>query len=427
MSNPSSPSQLAYFYEITTQGLGPANGAAWVTACGALTTGARIRHIAEGLDVSGIEMAAVPDERSQTTVFGKEYDVKGLRNVTFPMTLYVTGSGATTAATTQIAQTALGGLLGHCLGGAHRSNSTLLTGGGHTTTVVNVTANTNIAAGCLVMVEDATDGTIAVRRVLSIASLAITLDEALPFTPVDGDTMRGMITAYIDESVLADSSVGPTTLSWLIQKGLATTENFELNGCKTELKSLSLPRGGLPVLAFETMAASFDPPGTAPSPTWAATTIHGNAPVSIGPDSIWTYQTQGTTTINAIHVNEANIEFGVPVIKVETTTEVDADMEGVQSYTTGPADTVATLNVVPFASTPWTQFASDTYKRLRFYKRAGNGQIFAVCIPKCQIRPPKRGTAGAVSSNALTLVAHPADDAGNLTALSTSKILVGIG
>lgn len=430
MTTSAFPSFAAYYVE-STQGTGPANGGAWVTAAASIATGARLRHVADSLDVSGLQQATVEDERSQTTVFGKSGKVKGLRNVSFPMGVYLTGSGATTAAASQIAATALSTFLEHMLGGSHRSNSTLLAGGSHTTTVINVTATTNLTPGCLVMVEDATDGTIAVRRILSIASLAVTLDEALPFTPVDGDTVRGMVTCYIDESVLVDSSgAAGRTWSWLLQKGLSGAEAFEVNGCKTELKTIQLSRGALPMLQTETMGASFDPPGTAPTPTWSTTTIHGNAPVSVGPDSIWTYQTYGTTTLNAIHVNESTIEVGVPVVAVDTNTEVDDGMEGRQGYTTQPADTTIALNVVPMAATPWTDFAADTYKRLRFYKRALNGQIVCVHFSRCHIaEAPKRGTAGAVSSVGLGLVAHP--DLDNASAsnasLWTSKILIGIG
>lgn len=422
MTTSTKPSQLAYFQEVT-QGTGPADGAAWVAGA------TQIRHLGETLDVSGIEQAVVEDERSQDDIFSVEYSVKGLRNTSFPFSVYMTGSGATTAPAAQISETPLMTLLEHCLGGLHRSNSTLLAGGGHTTTTINVTAATNIVHGCLIAVEDVTDGTIAVRRVLDVNTLAVVLDEALPFTPVDTDIVHGMATIYVDETVLVDSSVGPTTMSWLIQKGLAAAlENFEMNGCKTELKSISLQRGGLPTLAFETMAASFDPPGTAPTPTWTATPS-GFAPVSIGPDTVVTYQTQGTTTLAPIHVSDFSVEVGVPVVAVDTNTEVEDGMEGRQGYTTQPADTTVTMNIVPFGSSHWTQFAADTLRRVRFYKRANEGQLFAVHFSRCEIKPPKRGTSGAVSSSQVMLRAHKdatSSEAANQQ-MWRSKILLGIG
>lgn len=416
------PSQLAFFPEVT-QGTGPANGAAWVAG------GVRIRHIGDSFDVSGVEQQVVADERSQEGIFDEEYSVKGLRNTSFPFATYMTGSGIATAATTQIAITPLMTLLAHALGGIHRSNSTTLSGGGHTTSTINVASATNIVHGCLIAVEDVTDGTVAIRRVLDVNTLAVVLDEVLPFTPADTDLVHGMATIYVDETVLVDSSAGPTTFSWLGQKGLAAAlENWEFNGCKSELKSLALERGGLPLLTFDTMAASFDPPGTAPSPTWTSDPI-GNAPVSIGPDSVITYQTQGTTTINAVQVAKFAIEVGVPVVPVDTNTEVEDGMEGRQGYTTQPADTVISLDIVPFASTPWTHFAADSLRRLRFYKRAQEGQLFAVHFSRCELKPPKRGVAGQVSANSLTLRALK--DATNSEATNQqmwrSKILLGIG
>ena len=422
MTTSTKPSQLAYFPEVT-QGTGPADAAAWVT------DGTRIRHLGETLDVSGIEQAVVEDERSQEGIFNLEYSVKGLRNTSFPFSVYLTGSGATTAASSQIAETPLMTLLEHALGGLHRSNSTTLSGGGHTTTTINVASATNIVHGCLIAVEDVTDGTIAIRRVLDVNTLAVVLDEVLPFTPADNDLVHGMATIYVDETVLVDSSAGPTTFSWLAQKGLAAAlENFELNGCKSELKTISLERGALPVLAFDTMVASFDPPGTAPSPTWTATPS-GSAPVSIGPDTVITYQTQGTTTLAPIHVNSFSVEVGVPVVAVDTNTEVDSGMEGRQGYTTKPADTTVTMNIVPFGSSHWTQFAADTLRRVRFYKRANEGQLFAVHFSRCEIKPPKRGTAGDVSSTMVTLRAHPdavSSEASN-QAMWRSKLLLAIG
>jgi hypothetical protein len=406
MTSSSKPSQVAFYVE-TTQGTGPADGSAWVTAVGSLSTGARLRHIGESLDVSGIEQQVVEDERSQLGVWNLESKVKGLRNTSFPMNMYFAGSGITTSAAAQMAVTAQGVLLGHCFGGSHRCNTTLLAGGGHTTTVINVTSATNIVRGCLVKVLDDSTGEIAWAEVTDVDTLAITLDEALPFTPADGDSILGTTTIFPDESVLMDSAVGPTTFSWLIQKGSQNDlKAWELNGAKTELKSISLSRGALPLMSFETQAASFDPPQTAPNPTWAGATIHGSAPVSIGPDTVWVYQTYGTTTRNAIHVSESSIEIGIPVIPDDTNTEVEDGMEGRRGYATGPADTMITLNVTPMASTPWTDFSADTYKRLRFYRRGSEGQTVCIHFSRCELLPPKQATASSVLTHSLTLRAH---------------------
>lgn len=426
MTTSSSPSQLAYFPE-TTQGTPPANGVAWVAG------GRRIRHLASALDPSGLAQAVVEDERSQTSVFGLNTKVKGLRGVQQPVGLYLTGSGATTADGDQIAETDLMILLEHALGGLHRSNSTVLDAGGHTTTVINVEDATNIIEGCLIAIEDTSaDSLLYVRRVLDVSTLAITLDEALPFTPVDDDVVHGMATAYIDETILVDSNGagGPYTMSWLIQKGLpAALENWQLHGGKLQLDSIDLPRGGLPSVSGTIFAASFVGPGTAPSPSWTVAPS-GPAPVSIGPRTEIQFQDYGTTTANHIQVGECSITVGVPVVVTETVTEVQSNMEGVASYATQPADTMTTLGIVPMAASFWADFAVDQFISFRWSKIAGPGQIFAIAMPRCEIASmPKRGTQNAVSRADVELRAHPDEEITGASnqALVTSKILIGVG
>lgn len=426
MTTSAFPSQLAYFPEVT-QGTPPVNGAAWVAG------GRRIRHIASVLDPAGLQQSVVEDERSQTRVFAHNTKVKGLRGVQQPVGLYLTGSGAVTADGDQIAETDLMTILEHALGGLHRSNSTVLDGGGHTTTVINVEDATNIIEGCLIAVSDTSAGTPpVVRRVLDVSTLAITLDEALPFTPVDDDVVHGMATAYIDETVLVDSngSGGPFTFSWLVQKGLPNAlENWQLQGCKLQLDSLSLPRGELPSIAGTIFAASFERPGVAPSPTWTAAPS-GSAPVSIGPNCEIQLQTVGTTTANHVQVSEFSVSIGVPVVPIETVTEVDNNMEGIAAYCTQPADTMITMGIVPMASSHWADFDADTFKLVRWTKLASPGQIFTIQASNCEIAAqPKRGVQNASSRVDLELRAHaPAEITGaSNQALVTSKILIGVG
>lgn len=426
MTTAANPSQLAYFQEVV-QGTPPANGAAWVAG------GRRIRHLAEVVNPAGLQQAVVEDMRSHTRVQGLNNKIKGLRGVQQPIGLYLTGSGATTDDGDQIAETDLMVILEHALGGLHRSNSTTLDGGGHTTTIVNVTAATNIVEGCLIAIQDASAGTPpVVRRVLDVSTLAITLDEALPFTPVDGDVVHGMATVYIDENILVDSNGagGPYTLSWLIQKGLANAlENWQLQGSKLQLDSITLPRGELPSVSGTIFAASFERPGVAPSPSWTVAPS-GSAPVSIGANCEVQFATVGSTAANHIQVAEVTIQIGVPVIPTETVTEVDSNMEGVASYCTGPADTMVTLGIVPMATSHWADFDADTMKLLRWTKLANPGQIFTIQMSNCEIASmPKRGIQNATSRADVELRAHPPAEITGASnqALVTSKIIIGIG
>jgi hypothetical protein len=414
------PSSLAFFQEVT-QGTPPADAAAW------LASGRRIRHIAESVDPSVLQQQVNEDMRSQTTIFGLNRKVRGLRGVQMPAKIYATGSGVVTASGNQIALTDLMRVLSNAFGGIQRSNSTVLAGGGHTTQIVNVSSATNIVVGCLIAIASA-GGLPVVRQVTAVNVLAITLDRVLPFAPADGDVVSGMATIYIDEAVLADSngSGGPYTHSVHVQKGLpAALENWVLRGCKWQLNSIDLPRGGLPVFDMTIFAASFLGPNDAPSPAWTAAPT-GNAPVSIGPDTEVHVGDFGNTAVANVHVSSCGISFGVPVVPVETVTEVDDNMEGLAGYATQPADSSVSLGIVPMASSWWDNFDDDTFKIFQWSKRAAAGQIFAIVTPNNEVAAqPTRGTVGAVSNANVELRAFP--NTLSTTALSTSKILIGIG
>lgn len=412
------PSLLAFAPE-SEQGTPPDDADAWVSE------GTRLRHIGESLDVSGVGQAVVEDMRSQEYIYALEQRVKGLRNTEFPFDAYLAGQGAATTATNQIAANALATLLEHCLGGHHRSNTTVVTGG--TAANPTITSATNIEPGCLVFFVDtsAGDNLPHPRRVLAVNTLTLTLDEDLDFTPANGDVMHAMHTLYDDESVLVDSAVGPTTLSWLVQKGLAAAlENWQFMGCKTELTKITLARGAHPLLSFRTLAANFVGPQSAPSPSWVAAPS-GNAPIPTGPATEWQYQTYGNATANRIHKYSFDLTPGVPAIPIDTNSEVESNMQGRQAYTTAPADTIIKLGM-EYGNTPWTQFESDTLKYLRFSKLAPAGQHITLYFPRCeQSAPPKRGINGDVSAVDLELRSLPLTT--GATAMLRAKMLIGIG
>ena len=199
MSNIAPLSLLTYFPE-TTQGTPPANAAAWISS------GVRLRHIAETLDVSGIERAMLTDERNQSRVFASELRIEGIDNPEFPFAVYAHGLGETTATGQQVATDApgyeLGLLLGHAIGGITRgySNTCLVSS---TTTVLNVTDASDHTVGEFVAVEYATayspypDGTAWPRRIIALDTVAtpntITLDQALPQAPATGDPIHGCL------------------------------------------------------------------------------------------------------------------------------------------------------------------------------------------------------------------------------------------
>ena len=414
-------SEGAAFFQEVTQGTPPADGTAWNS------DGRRLAIIAGTLDISQIVQASVEDERAQETIFGLNRKTKGLKNNQASLGTYGTGSGADTDAATQISETILMTLLEHELGGLHRSNQTVLAGGGHTTTVVNVTANTNLALGCMVFIHDTSTGTQFLAMVVGIASLAITLDMACPFTPVDGDIMLATGTVYIDETVLVDSTAGPTTFSWLFQKGfIGGPESWQVMGSKAQLDSIELSRGAQPRLMHTIMGASFVGPDDAPTPTWSAGP-EGVAPFAVGPTSECNLQDYGTTTYAEIHTNTVEIAPGVPVIRDETNTEVDDNMEGTYGYSTGPADTLITLNIAPWSDTHIDKWQADTYRFWRWFKKSSEGGLFGVHCPRVEIAQyPGRGVTGGIQSSQVVLRAHPNTTTVATTQLWRSKIKIAI-
>ena len=417
-------SQLAYFQEVT-QGLSPANAAAWVSS------GQQIRHVAESLDPSSIIAAALEDLRSQKRVHAVNRKVEGLRNVEFPFSNYITGSGVVTADSSEIVETPLMTLLTHALGGLDLNTSTTLAGGGHTASIVNVTAATGMVVGGHLAFELAADpGVSHIRRITDVSTLAITLDQDLPSVPADADLVHAMATIYIDPDVLIDSNGGggPFTFSWLIQKGLAgALENFEIKGSKAMLGAMNFTRGELPTMDFNVMAANFVSPQTAPTPSWTLDP-DGFAPVAIGPNTEIFFQDNGTVTDNQINVSEVTIDPGVPVIRVPTVTESQANMEGTCNYATGPADTLIDINIVPFNTDEFDDWDADTFMVFRLAKVAAAGSLFAVSIPNAEIAAyPARGTVDAVSSRQIQLRAHEETDTIATTDLWKSKIAIAIG
>lgn len=418
------PSELAYFQE-TTQGTPPADATAWESE-------QRIRHIAESLDTSGFQQAVVEDVRSQVRRHAKNVKVKGLRNGEFPFHLYATGSGAATNDASQISQIDLGAVLDHCLGGESLNNTTdAATSGAHTSTAIELTSNTNFAAGQLTAWEHPTTGENYVRRITDLTGDVITLDEALPQSAADDDVVNAMATYYIDPDVLEDSdgSGGPYTFSWFIRKGgVSSGIEYVAKGCKSALQTINLTRGELPILEFVTMFASFDGPDDAPNPTWSST-VDGFAPTAIGPTTNIFLQDYGTTTSVNIHAHEVTVEVGVPVSRIETLTEAQDNMEGTAGYSNPDADTLITIVLGPHAEDLIADFDADTFKVFRWTKRDSAGNLFCFMAPRCEVveYPVPAEAPGQVWGQRIVLRAHEDLDSVGTTNLIKSKLLIGIG
>lgn len=428
MSNIAAMSQLARIAE-TVQGTPPANAAAWIAG------GTRIHHIAETLDMSGVERNQLVDERNQTRVFANESMVEGIDNPEFPFSLYGHGLGVVTADAVQVSADPAVTLgielmfqLEQALGGITRGTSTTTSGAGSTTTAIDVTDASTYEEGEYVAIGLTTNlpskypaGTAFPRRIIAVTLGApdnITLDQALPGIPVDTDPIHACVVAYPDEDILCDSNAagGPHTWTYLAQKGLpgatvARLEAWEFRGTVQTLQSFELSRDEKLTFAMVVMAGSHADPATpAPSPTWTQVE-EGLAPLAIGPLTELWLEDDGTDTDTEVQISSIAIEPGVPRNRVETTTSDGVFMQATSNYATSPADTTITLSLTPFGIAQWTEQSAGTQKQLRWARLGPAGSGFAIAWPRVShMATPKRNINDAVSESMVTFLAHEEND-----------------
>lgn len=427
MSNIAALSLLAYFDE-TTQGTPPADAAAWIS------DGVRLRHLADSLDVSGVERSLLEDPRNHSRVKATDPRIVGLDNPEFPFAVPGTGLGGTTATGNQAATTLpgyqLAYLLGHALGGVSRGYSNTVSGGASTTTTVDVADSSNHAVGDYIAIQFATAvsgyaaTTVFPRRIISIDSggspHVLTIDQALPQAPAADDLVHAGVTAYIDESVLANSAAGPYTRSWLVQKGLpgaasGVRESWVFKGTVAQLQQFSLARNGLLQFAFQVMAGSHDSPIVAPWPTaWSSNTELGLAPLSLSPlTQVW-FVNDGTTTNTLVEVSKFDVEPGVPRVRHETVTSGNVNMQGTYSFSTQPADTLVTMALTPFGISQWTDQNAATQKELRFARLGPAGSAMCIHFPRLShAATPKRSINNANTDVEIQLLAHEEENLGS--------------
>lgn len=438
MSNIAALSLLTYFPE-STSGTPPTDAVDWIA------NGIRLRHIAESLDVSGVERQLLEDMRNQSRIFDNEARVQGIDNPEFPFAVYGHGIGGTTISGSQIANSIAGfqlaALLGHSIGGVSLGYSNTVDGGTGTTTVIPVTDASDHLVGDFVAVEFQSAVTgypvttawprrITARDIVSTPN-TITVDQALPQAPADGDAIHACATVYIDQSFLSDSSANTgRTRSWLVQKGLpgagsTVREAWVFRGCVAELQSFAFERGGLMQFSFNVLCGSHDDPTTAPWPTaWSSNAERGLAPLSITPlTEVW-LEDDGTTDNTLVHVSKFEVEPGVPRVRHETVTTIQTGMQGTAAYSTQPADTLITLGLTPFGVAQWTDQLAGTEKTLRWARLGPAGSGMAVHFPRVShAMTPKRLVNNANTDADVQFVAHEEEGLGT-SELQRSKMCI---
>lgn len=398
--------RLAIFDE-TTPGTPPANAAAWQSQ-------SSVQVITDSVDVSGIGPAVVEDMRSQINAQGKELNREGLRVGEWPYKVYATGTGVTTAAGAQVAETVLARILENALGGVHRSNSTACTAG--STTSITVTADTNFAEGGHIAWEHPTTGELYIRQLVEESSANVwELDEALPQAAANTDVIHGCTTIYIDPDVLANSNSSGRQLSYLIQFGspaISEAETWVTIGCVNTLAGLSWGRNAFPEFDISVSYANCVLPHESP-PTgmsWSADPL-GVAPAVVGPSGRVFFQDVGTTDAASFCLASMELAPGVPRVRVETVTEDAANMDGTCHYSVGKINPTVALVLENFGTAEMDDWAAGQMKTFRVQAGTQPGFCFGVTMPNAEIATvPKRATSEGNSARRVELRAHQGDD-----------------
>lgn len=426
MAHHPKPSLLAGFYE-TTQGTPPADSAAWVSGA------VRFHHIAESLTVDSFVETALDDMRSVDRIVTGRPIIRGIKGGNeFPFELYLTGHEDTSIAGGEtVTATALSNLLANCWGGQHRA-PTMTAGVGSTTTALVVDSTTGLVAGDFIGWADS-NSVVHYREVASVdSSTEITLRRALPSAPANSNLIYGAITIFLDEDVLVDSSDGPSTMSWLIEK--ATNRNGSPNsyhrwvarGCGTSLTGLTMTRNELARLSFATLVGSFLGPGEhSIAPSWSASPT-GVAGKAMGPTTKCWFIDSGTTTNTQSHLVEFAIDSLFRKAAIPTMTEAEDNMPGLYGYGLTADNVAATLTFVPFANDFYTDFTNGTYKHLQVERAGTLGTCFSVSMGRCSLQSTPIMTPGDVTSQHSVSVRADVDNL-STTAQGTSPIKIVLG
>jgi hypothetical protein len=390
------------FYKETTPCVAPAswaNDATW------------IEHLS--VDTSGIKETLIADPVLSRRAFnlGTRKAIKGLRNCSFSASLPLHGTGVTTADGVQVAQTYLGDILEHCMGGVHRGTAHEVAGGDSVD--VELDSVTGIIPGCVIAFEDTTspsevnEGRLHPRRVIEVDAVGkiVTLSEALPFTPAAGDIAHPAITPYLDSDVLVDAFATPTTYQWFIRKARTGTDLlWTVEGSVASMKIDGLGRGALPSISLDVMGANFRHDDlTNPNPT----VFQGHPQLSMGLDVICSIGEYLDDTLVTHHANNVSFEPGFSRSRVETVTEKVARAGGTATYTFSPAgDTKFSVTLTPYDISWYQGLQEGKEYRVSLYQPGdgtGAGKGWMLHLARCQlIETPSR--ADLNENHAVTLV-----------------------
>lgn len=400
-------SRLA-FADESTPGDPPANAAAWATETS-------IQHIRDSLSAENLFPEIVEDMRSQIHVGGNEVDLEGLRNGEFGYSLYLTGTGTTTTAGTQVAETALSRIVENWCGGIHRTNSTdLVAAGSHSATAIEVTADTDFAEGACIGWEHPDTGEVYIRRLVENTGTTVwTLDEALPQAADDGDVIHGAITLYQGDTVLASSNAAGRQLSYLLLFGEPTiddTETFVTIGCVNNVTAFNWTRNEGPTIDVTAMWSNIVLPHESPptSISWSDDP-EGVAPAVVGPEGRVFFQDVGTTTQASFCLSSLSFNPGLTRSRVETVTEQTDNMQGTCHFSVARPEPEVTFVLTPWGTDELDDWEAGTFKQWRTQAGTTSGFVCALGISCASVRKVVRAVQNDSSAREVTLKPHLGD------------------
>ncbi len=414
-----------------TPGTVPANAAAWAAAEGTTC----FRFFCETAECDYIRgAAAVANADMQTRVGEAQPPHFGLPTADGgSIVTRLWGSQTTFATGDAKVESAMGRLLGHCLGGTSLGgDGTVVTVTSQLILILDAGEGANFTVGQFVWGEDADDANRLHPALVTVVSTdTVTLDRVMPFTWAIGDKMHGGQTAYYDQDALTNiDNAAAETVSLIYCKGSgASAKSWVAGGGHLALDSIAVEKGQQPKLNLSVLAAQGYPPGTTGAisgiPTWAGTIQGFNDTRAIGRDTKARFGTDGATTLSQVTFYSAAITIGCPVLAVDTVTEELTGMPGRHFYRTEPAATSITI-VVGLEDGEQTKWAAKTRVTLTYYQVASVGNCWAVHIRNGFLMDsPKPVFGGGV--NQYELVIQASDDSTATTELSASKILIGLG
>lgn len=413
------------FYAETTTGTGPAD---W----GDDST----RIDVTAVDFTGLLTDLQVDPRMEDAwqKVGQRQLVKGLRNTgNASVSVLFTGNGdAAPADAASPAVGALATLIAHGLGGIHTAPSKTITGG--STTTIEVAAITGWEEGQLVGVQDVTSptsentGRVFIRRILSFAATTVTLDEALPFTPANGDLAVGGHTLYLDPAVLVDSTgASGRTLSWYHSGSLAD-DVIAAYGCAANIALENFGRNALPTMSLDIMVGNWAT-STAVAKDDPATSDGESGSIIGRHTSLW-IQDYGTSTSTKFATGSIDIQTGITRSRIETVTAAGANLEGMAGYSVAAGEeTLITCATAGYTDDWEADVIAGTYKVARYACESSPGSSWAVHLSRAQVRnTPTRAEVSDVSGNNLVLLGcqDSTNASADTAALWESKLVIGL-